>query len=238
MKSNRPSFWNLNGEAEEEVISADSNKKSDLIMQSKVYRQKELEDEIKAILLAIESSDYQKAILLDRYIELRNLWQTEFDFEKFPEVLEPIPDMFEANIIDFQNTSFVELRMDLILPYYSKNVTNRVTYYSALKKSYQQPIVEKLRSLQTVIDFKDEKCFVLISQYFTNMIIRDLDNRFHSLIFNGLRSSNLISDDDWNKLSYMENGYYTTSDKPFTNILIGYEKDLIKMIDYNSKISN
>lgn len=233
VKQKEPSFWgDINKFPKETPI------KNELIYQNKVYTHDELEQKINQLLWAIESSDYQKAIFLEDYMKLRELWEKEFDFEKYTDVLKIEQSMIDSKIINHDDSEFIELRLDFILPYYSKNVTNRTMYYARLKKSYQQPIISKIRNLSAKIDFKEEKCFVLISQYMPNFIIRDLDNRFHSIVFNALRSANIIKDDDWQNLSYMENGYRSPSKKGFTNILIGSEKSLPEMLRYNDLLSH
>ena len=231
MKSVNPSFWD-NAEKNTMVASI----KNELIHQNNVYTHDELEQKLNNLLWAIESSDYQKAMFLEEYMQLRDLWKKEFDYNKYPDVLKIFPSMVHSKIKKVDNSKFIELRLDFILPYYSKDVTNRTMYYARLKKSYQQPIIEKLKNISFEIDFKEEKCFILISQFMPNYIIRDLDNRCHSIVFNALRSANIIKDDDWQNLSYMENGYLSPTNKGFTNILVGSERNLFKMINYNDSL--
>jgi hypothetical protein len=170
-------------------------------------------------------------------MKLRDLWEKGFDFQENPDVLKIHEEMIASRIVMNDQSRFLELRLGFILPYFSKNVTHRTSYYARLKKTYQQPIIKSLRDLAAEFTLKEEKCFVLITQYMPNYIVRDLDNRFHSLIFNAMRAANIITNDDWKNLSYMENGHISNNGSGFTNILIGNEKHIIDMLNYNEQIT-
>ncbi|MFS0783508.1 hypothetical protein [Bacillus sp. 1P06AnD] len=130
-----------------------------------------------------------------------------------------------------QQGKILKIRLDYILPKYQKNKNNKFAFYEALQDVYRKDILEciylKRESLPSFK--KSEKVFILIVQYFNSRIIADLDNRFHSIIFNSLRSALVIPDDNWKRLSYMEDGRLCES-KPYTEVFVGDYKNMLLII--------
>lgn len=134
------------------------------------------------------------------------------------------------------DSKVIQIKMDFLLPIYHKTKNVKLAYYNALQEIYQRELikllVEKRNDLPNFA--KSEKVFVLIVQHFNNNIPTDLDNRFHSFIFNALKNSLITPDDKWQRLSYMEEGR-RTSGKPYTDIYIGERKDLESIISISQR---
>lgn len=211
------SFWDL----EEAETDDDSYLDEGLI-----FIPKQTADFIKEVEEAKEQLDYLEIL---RARQHKQLFKLQDDFKQYAGkallddksrelLLEN--SLFEAAAVP--GKKILKLRMNFLLPIYPKNKNTKFAYYTALQETYQEKIISELITKRDHLpNFeKSEKVFVLIVQYFKNANITDLDNRFHSFIFNALRSARITPDDRWQNLAYMEDG--RPADKePFTEVYVG-----------------
>lgn len=117
--------------------------------------------------------------------------------------------------------------MDFMLPHYKRTKANKTDLYLAMSTTYASTLVQEI--MKHNIPMIDEKAFVLIVQYFPNHIERDLDNRFHSFIFNAFRACGVIKNDSFENLCYMDEGRYEKGMKR-TEVLIGKYSQMEEII--------
>lgn len=218
------SFW----EEEIEEVNKEIN--------NRVLISKSIEDLEKEVVQAKEYLDYietirakQHQVLLrveDEYIHFYDGTQ----YEEYEKMLERIGHMHIELSSEFEN-QVLKIRLDYLLPIYPKTKNIKIAYYRALQEIYERPLQRKLILQRDQLPnfSEEEKTFVLIVQYFNNNNITDLDNRFHSFIFNVLRNSRITPDDRWQKLSYMEDGR-KTDQQPYTEVFIGSYKIINKIL--------
>lgn len=194
---------------------------------------KEIEDELYTLKDTIEGLELTKAYLIERYINLKKTWELDSLLIQngSAERLSHIKDLINVELITYKDKQFVEVTMDFLLPHYVKNVQNKLRYYHILNTAYKFHLSERLKELN-LHNFKNEKVFVQIVQYMKGNQKIDLDNRFHSFIFNALRAAHLINDDSWRDIAYMENGFTSKNGKSYTTILISKYSDLAIAIQY------
>lgn len=100
-------------------------------------------------------------------------------------------------------------------------------YYRKVRGHHIEQIVQFSAKHGENVRF--EPAFVFLAHYFPDQRISDLDNRNKSFIFNGLRYSGLIPDDNWMNLAYMEQGFLDKK-HPRTEIWVGELKNAIPII--------
>lgn len=195
-----------------------------------------LHDVAKEIELLKENLDYMETI---KARQMQRLISLQEDYMKYVDGKNP--DIFK-DIIEGKGRSLVEvsapdkdilkITLDHLLPYYPKNLKNKMPYYIALTEVYQEELIKKLFLHKHEIPSftTSEKVFVLIVQYPKGNKILDLDNRFHSFIFNALRSAQITPDDRWQRLSYMEDGRVNSQEEK-TEIYVGNYSDLFRIIE-------
>ncbi|MEQ2529105.1 hypothetical protein WMO40_20735 [Bacillaceae bacterium CLA-AA-H227] len=229
--SSEQSFW---GNIESEVLKENNN--------GKILFSKNIEELEKEALQAKEHLDYLEIVKARQHQILLNI-ENEYikycdarQYSEYEDMLKRIGHMQIELSSELEN-QILKIRLDYLLPIYHKTKNIKIPYYRALQEVYENPIIQKIyREQYRIPNFlNEEKVFVLIVQYFSNNKITDLDNRFHSFIFNALRSCRIISEDSWSKLSYMEDGR-KTDEKPHTEIFVGSYYNLSKIIEYSYKV--
>jgi len=112
----------------------------------------------------------------------------------------------------------VKIMLPGIIPYV--NLGQRLEdkdYYKKLDSFYQSELTKAI--VNAKVELKFNKAFVVINQFFPDLIIRDFDNQIKSFIFNALRYSKLIQDDSWRNITYLENGELDRGN-PRTEIIV------------------
>jgi len=184
----------------------------------------ELEEELYEIEKNIEQLETVKASLQRRRIKLEN--EILFLNEETN-----VNRVFSCCVVSYKKATLLTITMPFRLPIYKKITGKKYDYYRILNHSYMVPMIEKLKTIHTLPKF--EKVFVLISHYTSNDVILDTDNRFHSFIFNALRSTKVIVDDNHSRLNYMENGAVVDGVEAVRVVVCDVE-NLLKAIDYNN----
>ncbi|MGN4128068.1 hypothetical protein ACMGD3_24140 [Lysinibacillus sphaericus] len=185
----------------------------------------ELEEELHEIEKNIEQLETVKASLQLRRIKL------EKKILMLPNEETNINQLFECCVISHMDATLLTITMPFRLPIYKKITGKKYDYYKTLNHTYMIPMVEKLNSIQMLPKF--EKVFVLITHYTSTEVILDTDNRFHSFIFNALRSTKVIVDDNHSRLNYMENGAVIDGVEAVRVVVCDIE-NLLKALDYNN----
>lgn len=228
----KESFWH----DEIDEIESDTSLNDDLYFVPKKIT--ELQREIES---TKEQLDYLE-ILRAKQHQLLNKLQDEFvkhvNFSNHPEYKTAFLKK-EEHLIELSSDpaqQILKLRFNYLLPIYHKTQNIKFEYYTVLNELYRETLVEKLiHERMNLPTFNDsEKVFVLIVQYFHNNTISDLDNRFHSFIFNALRSARIIPDDRWQKLSYMEDGRQTNGQST-TEIFVGNYENMVTILQESQK---
>lgn len=218
------SFW----DTENENISRVTNR---------ILISKSIEDLEKEVIQAKEYLDHIETIRATQHQFLMKVEEEYVQFcdsTQYPEyekMLNRIGPM-EIELNSELENQVLKIRLNYLLPIYPKTKNIKIAYYKALQDIYQFPLQKQLILQRDQLPnfIEEEKVFVLMVQYFNNNNVTDLDNRFHSFIFNVLRNSQITPDDRWQKLSYMEDGR-KTDQKPYTEIFLGSYKILNKIIE-------
>lgn len=129
------------------------------------------------------------------------------------------------------SSGILKIELNYTLPMYQKTKSIKSKYYHSLEQIYKNELTKEL------IQFKNnvhnisytDKVFILILQNFKNEVITDYDNRFHSFIFNSLRAAQIIKDDNWKKISYMEDAKKSEEGSK-TEIYIGSYSEIHSII--------
>ena len=226
------SFWDEETDLEELPPSLNE----DLILISKNIAEIELEVE-----QAKEQLDYLEILRARQHqilYKLQDEYIKNFDVTQYPDhdkIQKHIGKTF-IEVSSIKEQQILKIKLDFLLPIYPKTKNTKFAYFTALEEIYKSRLIMELSLKRNFLpDFSNsDKVFVLIVQYFNNNTISDLDNRFHSFIFNALRSARITPDDRWQKLSYMEDGRHT-KETPCTEIYVGEYKNMFEIIIASKK---
>ncbi|WP_139490065.1 hypothetical protein [Brevibacillus dissolubilis] len=140
------------------------------------------------------------------------------------------PEHLSTLIYEYQN-GVLKLVMDGMLPFIYEKQDSK--YYRKVRDYYIQQFVQFVKNESITLHF--EPAFVFLAHYFPDLRLRDLDNRNKGFIFNGLRHSGIIGDDNWRKLAYMEAGFLDAM-HPRVEIFVTDASNMGKLIEiYMSK---
>lgn len=76
------------------------------------------------------------------------------------------------------------------------------------------------------------KAFVYHLHFFTDLRVRDLDNRNRSVLFNALRAVQLIADDNWKNISSMEDGLENAKGRNHVEVFVCDNENRVEMVKY------
>lgn len=220
MNVQEETFWGSNENEKEKTDKLNE----DLFL--KPTRVSDLEKEIELIKENLDYMEIIRARQIERLVSLQEDYAAHMNPQQYQEYLNFLKVKGKSMIaLSEPETGILKVELNYLLPHYPKTKNTKLAYYVALSEVYQTDLIRKLTETKHMLpNFKkSEKVFVLIVQYFKSNMITDLDNRFHSFIFNALRSAQVIPDDRWQRLSYMEEGRIAESTK--TEIFIAdYER--------------
>lgn len=225
------SFWDDNEIIHEELQDDDLNDELLLIP-------KRISELVTAVEQAKEQLDYIEILRARQHQQLMNLHEEYINFTDSSNQLdyESLYKRIGKNLIEVTslNDNILKITMDFLLPIYPKTKSTKFEYFTVLNEIYRERLVGiLLHNRQSLPNFENsDKVFVLIVQYFSNNKLTDLDNRFHSFIFNALRSARITPDDSWQKLSYMEDGRKTEG-SAYTDIFVGHYEDILDIIKHS-----
>lgn|GEM_PF-761985 len=135
-----------------------------------------------------------------------------------------LPEHVETLSYQWFDDSILKITLDGILPYFDKEDGK---YYRTMRDFYIQQLVHFAKN--EGIRARFEPAFLAIIQFFPDLTIRDYDNRSRKFIIDGLRLSGLIADDNWMKVSILEDGFLD-QEWPRTEILIGKRENRDKIM--------
>lgn len=220
MKIHEETFWGTE-EAETQVTA---NLNDDLFLNP--TRVSDLEKEIEQVKENLDYMEIIRARQIERLISLQEDYAAHMNIQQYQEYQKFLKDKGDTQIeLSEPVKGILKIQLNYLLPHYPKTKNTKLAYYVALTEVYQTDIVKKLTESKNMLpNFKQsDKVFILIVQYFKSNLITDLDNRFHSFIFNSLRSAQIIPDDRWQRLAYMEDGKMSEENR--TEIFVGdYER--------------
>jgi hypothetical protein len=223
------SFWDEKDESSEQILNEHL-----ILIPQKI---KDLENDVIDTKEQLDYIEFIRAKQHEKLLKIQNEYIQYADGQQYSEYKKMLNRIGNIGIevSSVLDNQVLKIDMDFLLPVYHKTKNIKIAYYNALRDIYQRGLIIKLNHHRAELPNLTEckKVFVLIVQYFKNNNITDLDNRFHSFIFNALRSSGVISDDRWQKLAYMEDGRHTIQ-KAKTEIYVGdYEMamDIFQLVN-------
>jgi Holliday junction resolvase RusA-like endonuclease len=161
-----------------------------------MYSQKELREKIgklREIICSHELIRYQL------YEELSDLEHRSMDEIGPPIGRLPICHLLEIDEVPFD---LIQFSYEGILPVYEKESK----YKNTVRDYYIQSTIQALT--RTNINIQFSKAVIYICHYFQDLSIRDLDNRNRKVIIDAVRKTGMIDDDSWQKVSFIESGFY------------------------------
>ncbi|WP_019156862.1 hypothetical protein [Robertmurraya massiliosenegalensis] len=230
------SFWDESETIKDNKKNKSHNRKHEILLVPKTIEQLE-----RTSIKALEQLEYIEILRAEQYKILQNV-EEEYSRYNDPTLHPEYKNMMkETGMITYEISTelkdkVLKIKTNFLLPVYKKTKNIKLAYYNTLQDIYQMPLIKLLvQNRKDLPNFSNsDKVFILIVQHFGNNIITDLDNRFHSFIFNALRASLIIPDDNWKNLSYMEDGK-KTSGKPYTEIFVGNNENMIDIINLSNK---
>lgn len=205
----------------------------------------EVVNEIINLKNSIEGIEFAKASLLERFLFLKNYvlnteqFLNEAGLDKFINELKE--SLFKVTAENYNETEILNITMDFSLPHYPKNINMKMKYYEVLSYVYKYQLRDHLQAAyekSNMPNFKEDKIFILITHYFKNNKVADLDNRFHSFIFNALRAAHIIRGDSWTDVAYMENGLPSNRGINYTTVTISRYEEMINCIKFIQQQQN
>ncbi|MCP1133341.1 hypothetical protein NKT34_08570 [Paenibacillus polysaccharolyticus] len=111
------------------------------------------------------------------------------------------------------------------LPLYMKNKP----YEDKIRAYYQGAMIEALegRSLR-----KFDQAFIYVCHFFSNLQIRDLDNRNRRHLINAIRSAQIIEDDRWEFIEIMDSGYLDPQKRNRIELFITSRENAMNLVEY------
>lgn len=161
-----------------------------------------------------------------------NTYEAYFKFLAWTHIekIAPPVDFDDEITCEVIEEDILKIEMKGFLPFITKEHKYQVKdYYRQLRDHYIPRLNYAIQKRKPNVKF--DNAFVLIIQYFPNLVIRDLDNQFKSFIFNSLRATQIIEGDSWQTLSYMEAGGLDKSN-PRTNIYVCHKKKLHSVLNF------
>ena len=118
------------------------------------------------------------------------------------------------------------------LPLYMKNKS----YEDKIRAYYQGAMIEALEG-RSVLKF--DQAFIYVCHFFSNLQIRDLDNRNRRHLINAIRSAQLIEDDRWELIEIMDSGYLDPQKRNHIELFITSRENAMNLVEYvRNKMTN
>ena len=202
------------------------------------YSYKELAERLENLKSSLDAIEILKGNILEEMFELHRHYNENSDLQDTEE-FRVEKDKLDALMTKPSSAEMIEevdalkVTLNYNLLHYPKVKTNKIELYEMIRKVYVADMQFAILGNPDSKSFYDnDKVFVLIKQHFPNKIVRDLDNQFHSFIFNALRSTQTISEDNWQKLTYMEDGVLSLNKEAKTEIFICNNSNMFSLLKY------
>lgn len=124
------------------------------------------------------------------------------------------------------------IQLDHLLPMINDENLREKRYFNELRNYYVPALTKSIDQVKA--NFKYDKVFVSIVQYYPIKIVRDIDNHFIKFIFNSLRYSGVVPDDSFENIFFMMLGTLASdksSDTGYTEIYITDHKKMNQVIN-------
>lgn len=138
-------------------------------------------------------------------------------------VVYPLPNVEEMKVpVSTENGEqvffvFRILYEGALPPYFESTQKNaHSAYRKLLRKRYETGTTSSLRTRGEIAKLK--QVVVFIKHHFSDLSIRDLDNRNRKLLIDALRNNQVISDDNWQQCAIYEEG--VLSEKSYVEVFV------------------
>lgn len=111
------------------------------------------------------------------------------------------------------------------LPLYMKNKP----YEDKIRAYYQGAMIEALEGRSLL---KFDQAFIYVCHFFSNLQIRDLDNRNRRHLINAIRSAQIIEDDRWEFIEIMDSGYLDFQKRNRIELFITSHENAMNLVEY------
>lgn len=111
------------------------------------------------------------------------------------------------------------------LPLYMKNKP----YEDKIRAYYQGAMIEALEGRSLL---KFDQAFIYVCHFFSNLQIRDLDNRNRRHLINAIRSAQIIEDDRWEFIEIMDSGYLDPQKRNRIELFITSRENAMNLVKY------
>lgn len=202
------------------------------------YSYKEVAERLENLKSSLDAIEIIKGNIIEEMFELHRHYNENSEIQHTEEYRAE-KEKLDALMVKPSTAEMIEeidalkITLNYNLLHYPKVKVNKIELYEMIRKVYVADMQYAILGNPDSKSYYDsEKVFVLIKQHFPNKIVRDLDNQFHSFIFNALRSTQTVSEDNWKKLSYMEDGVLSLDKEPKTEIFICDFSNMISLFEY------
>lgn len=103
-------------------------------------------------------------------------------------------------------------------------------YHNAVRDYYVKATVDAVRLKEPLPTFK--RAFFYHCHFFSNMALRDLDNRNRSVLINAARYARLIDSDDWLHLVTMESGFLDVNRTNHVQVFITSHENGMNLVEF------
>lgn len=103
-------------------------------------------------------------------------------------------------------------------------------YQNVVRDYYINATVDACRLKNHLRTF--HHAFMYHCHFFSNLSLRDMDNRNRSILINAARYSRLIHSDDWKHLTTMEDGFVDPERQNHVELFITSRENGLKMVNY------
>lgn len=225
----------------DQYYSIQKNKEDELKEPEPIYIVRTIEEyseSMRNIYNTILQLDHAKTLLLEEKKKAEKEFFSNIDAERiqyYQQELNKAGHKHFTPLFEVESLSerLFKIRLNSLLPIYLKTKQTPSIIYEKYQYIYQGTMTDRiLNCAEEIPKFKSgEKIYVKIIQYHKNQKISDLDNRFHTFIFNSLRQAGILEDDSFKHLCYMDEGRYKKGDE-YTEIFVGYYSDMSEIDTY------
>src|SRR5699024_1832979 len=131
-----------------------------------------------------------------------------------------------AKVEPFQVNGYPVFRFayDGMLPHYIEDVE----YNKIMSDFYFHATISGF-DFEDYEDYFEQGVFIVFCQYFSDSVIRDLDNRNKKYIQDAIRHSRIINDDDWERVSNINIGF--TDDFNHTQVYVVEDDNVVDFLN-------
>ncbi|MBY9079561.1 hypothetical protein KIH86_03955 [Paenibacillus sp. HN-1] len=102
-------------------------------------------------------------------------------------------------------------------------------YENQIREYYLRSTMEALRNFRPQTF---NRALIYMCHLFSDLRIRDLDNRNRRHLINALRATRIIQDDNWKEVSFVESGFLDQAGKSRVELFVTERANTVDMIDF------